>query len=164
VTGRRVAMIGAVLIAVGSVLPWATASNVFGASVSISGTEGDGIITLVLGILVAVGALVRQKEPGSRAWLSALFSLLALGISGYDYTQIVISSAFASNDYVDASAGIGIYLVIIGGFLGLLALSPNPHEPEVEQTKICPQCAETVKAAANVCRFCGHQFVEARAA
>lgn len=26
------------------------------------------------------------------------------------------------------------------------------------QTKVCPQCAEEVKAAARVCRFCSHQF------
>lgn len=27
-----------------------------------------------------------------------------------------------------------------------------------DDTKICPRCAETVKAAALVCRFCGHEF------
>ncbi|MFN3657397.1 MAG: zinc ribbon domain-containing protein [Pseudolabrys sp.] len=26
------------------------------------------------------------------------------------------------------------------------------------QTKICPQCAETIKAAAKICRYCGHQL------
>ena len=26
------------------------------------------------------------------------------------------------------------------------------------ESKICPQCAETVKAAALICRFCGHKF------
>jgi hypothetical protein len=26
------------------------------------------------------------------------------------------------------------------------------------QGKICPRCAETVKAAAQVCRYCGHDF------
>ncbi len=28
----------------------------------------------------------------------------------------------------------------------------------LEATKDCPDCAETVKAAATVCRFCGHRF------
>jgi hypothetical protein len=35
----------------------------------------------------------------------------------------------------------------------LARISPEPAE-----TKICPDCAESVKAAARVCRFCGHRF------
>ena len=27
------------------------------------------------------------------------------------------------------------------------------------EEKQCPQCAETVRGAARVCRFCGHEFV-----
>jgi hypothetical protein len=27
-----------------------------------------------------------------------------------------------------------------------------------QKTKTCPECAETVKAAARVCRFCDHRF------
>ena len=43
--------------------------------------------------------------------------------------------------------------------------SPQPApaerfvQPEAAaDTKACPECAETVKAAAKVCRFCGYRF------
>jgi DNA-binding CsgD family transcriptional regulator/DNA-directed RNA polymerase subunit RPC12/RpoP len=32
------------------------------------------------------------------------------------------------------------------------------HPVAANDSKVCPQCAETVKAAALVCRYCGHQF------
>ena len=31
---------------------------------------------------------------------------------------------------------------------------------EIAKSKICPQCAETVKAAAKICRFCRYEFGE----
>jgi hypothetical protein len=37
----------------------------------------------------------------------------------------------------------------------LAALLPRRLEP---LTKNCPECAETVKEAARVCRFCGYRF------
>jgi hypothetical protein len=33
-------------------------------------------------------------------------------------------------------------------------IEASDHEP----TKTCPQCAETVKAAAKICRFCRYEF------
>lgn len=35
------------------------------------------------------------------------------------------------------------------------AFSDEAYDP----TKTCPRCAEDVKSAATVCRFCGHEFV-----
>lgn len=32
--------------------------------------------------------------------------------------------------------------------------------PEPDPLKTCPRCAEDIKAAARVCRFCGHEFDE----
>jgi hypothetical protein len=36
--------------------------------------------------------------------------------------------------------------------------SAAQHPAPVSDSKVCPQCAETVKAAALVCHYCGHQF------
>lgn len=42
------------------------------------------------------------------------------------------------------------------------AAAPAPAatvaEPAVAPSKACPMCAEDVKAAAKICRFCGHKF------
>ena len=35
--------------------------------------------------------------------------------------------------------------------------------PAVEDQKTCPDCAESVKVLARVCRFCGHHFDESQA-
>lgn len=39
---------------------------------------------------------------------------------------------------------------------------PTTGNEASEQTKECPRCAETVKAKAQACRFCGYDFVEAK--
>jgi hypothetical protein len=56
-TGPIVALIGGALVLVGSFLPWATVASGFG-SASLSGTEGDGKITLVVGLLAALVAVI----------------------------------------------------------------------------------------------------------
>jgi hypothetical protein len=43
-------------------------------------------------------------------------------------------------------------------------VSPYRAGAPQPQIKTCPRCAETVKAAARVCRFCGHSFVDSNAA
>jgi hypothetical protein len=55
------------VIAAAAAMTWATASlGVF--SVSSTGTEGDGRITVVLGIVVAVAGLLAAVTPRPRPW------------------------------------------------------------------------------------------------
>jgi hypothetical protein len=62
-----------------------------------------------------------------------------------DAEELVV---FASASLANARAGVRPVST-------LAALFPRRLEP---LTKTCPDCAERVKQAARVCRFCGHRF------
>jgi len=68
-------------------------------------------------------------------------------------------------------SGLGWFLLslLISPLLALIAVLVIPNraaaeaerrkeEAELADTKPCPRCAERVKKAAAVCRFCGHEF------
>ncbi|MGD0714680.1 MAG: zinc ribbon domain-containing protein [Gaiellaceae bacterium] len=57
---------------------------------------------------------------------------------------------YCTSSLADARAGV----LRSSSFGGLFRLGAAPAN------KTCPDCAETVKAAARVCRFCGHRFDE----
>ena len=47
---------------------------------------------------------------------------------------------------------------VVGFFVYAFTLAPK--SANVQELKTCPDCAETIHAAAKVCRFCGHRFEE----
>lgn len=81
-----------------------------------------------------------------------------------------------SENYTPGKWGVGAFVlalllcVIVIGILVFIymvivppagTLTVTYEYKEVEQEIKCPQCAETIKAAAKVCRFCGFQLQNA---
>jgi hypothetical protein len=58
-------------------------------------------------------------------------------------------------------------LIFIVAIVHVLLIKPSEAHEErgalAAGGKKCPRCAEIVKEQASVCRFCGHEFPEARA-
>lgn len=113
---------GAVAAIVGSVGPWVNALFV-----SVSGTTGDGRITLVLA-LIALGAgwwALRGGSAGAGT-LGAIAGILIAVTAGYDLIQIYgTTGKILGEDVQVASPGWGIWLTLVAGVavgVGALAM------------------------------------------
>jgi hypothetical protein len=111
---------GGALVAVGSILPWVTAVGGFGISVSRSGIEGgDGLLTIVLGIGIALlGLTMARGEYLSRATVTLIASIVALAVVALDYLDITKRITDASSDGVYGSVGVGLWIVGVGAVIG----------------------------------------------
>jgi hypothetical protein len=70
-TGQALAISGSAAIIVGSLLPWVTARRIFG-QLSVNGVEGDGKLTLVLGVSLLLGVILRF---GTTRWRNVLIGV-----------------------------------------------------------------------------------------
>jgi hypothetical protein len=114
----------AVLAVVAAFLPWITAATIFG-DVSRSGVDGggDGIVTALLGVAVAIVTLTTRRHPNDRgAGLAIVIcALIIVAISAYDFFSVNDRINDIDRRFVDASVGIGLYLTIASGIAGVLA-------------------------------------------
>jgi hypothetical protein len=137
-----VVLIGAaVAIAVGSFLPWATATNGF-VSVSQTGVGGgDGWVSLILaGVLALCGWSTLWGSKG-RTWLTAFAaSLLLIGLALYEIGDITKRSIDNILDYgIPFQTGIGILLILAAGVVAALAgFGVRPKKAAVIPAAITP--------------------------
>lgn len=119
-------ILGGILIFIGSFLAWATI-NVFFVNLSVSGIDGDGVITVIAGgllLLLAVLAktVLKAKEQLIRKidYIYLILALVALGVAVYDASQL-----FSVDDFGMIKVGVGLYLVIAGAVLACIARVKN---------------------------------------
>lgn len=93
------------VLVIGSVGPWATAGVI-----SVAGTDGDGVITLILA-LAAGAALVRYATAGDRRALvgAAVCGAVSAAIGVYDFVEIQSQGG----ELLSLSPGWGLYLTVI---------------------------------------------------
>jgi len=127
---KIILLAGAALMVLGSLLPWATMTSVFG-NVEVTATEGDGAITLVIGILIGLGALLMKSKPGKRGGIaSSIFGVIAGIVAIIDMSNI---QKISGNPFADVQVGIGLYLVAIGALVTVVGGFVRwPDEPVVE--------------------------------
>ena len=131
-------------------------------SEQLGAVSAAGILT---GLLLWVGAGFVLPFPRFAAVVLALAGLLGLGIG-------------LSSDFRDQAIWgvVALVLAVMAWFGGrgkraddaaraqdranLAAVAQRAHEDAAEPMKVCPNCAERVKAAAAQCRYCGHRFDE----
>jgi hypothetical protein len=111
---RIAAFGGAAAIIVGSVSPWATVSTAFG-TLSINGTEGDGLITIAGGVVLLL-LIGMTKHVGS-----IIVSALTGAVLVYDLFNVNANVSGGGNEFVNASVGWGLWLATIGAVLAFLS-------------------------------------------
>lgn len=105
-------LFGAVVV-IGSVMPWATA---FGGALSKAGTDGDGAITLVLGLLIAAGGLAVGLARG-RIWIAIVAALLGALVGVTAGIDLSDAQSKIGDLHGVVSVGAGLWVTLFGGIL-----------------------------------------------
>jgi Protein of unknown function (DUF2510) len=117
---------GAAGLAIGALLPWVKAeAGIFSATKN--GIEGDGVLTLLLAIAIALVCWLARR-PRRAAVVAIVLAGLAAAIGIYDMVDITNKAndlASSTAIHVSATIGVGLWLtvlaavaVIIGAFIG----------------------------------------------
>jgi hypothetical protein len=126
VPGATMIGLGGLLIVLGSFLPWLTATAPFVGTITRKGMEGgDGIITLILGvvtILIGVSQLTATQMPALLQRSSIVTGVITGAVAIYDYVEVQrrIEDVKEQTELISASVGAGIWTLIVGAILAIV--------------------------------------------
>lgn len=160
--------IAAAVLAIVSVFLPALESDTF-ARIGKNTLIQNGLGWLIVGCAIGmIGAVYRVYSKRSTDWGVFVTGLIILGVAIYEGTGSrtkLEGVSFTGQPITDtASPAIGIYAAgaagILAIFAGLILAGHvfDSYRGAERRTKTCPDCAETVLAAARVCKHCGHEF------
>lgn len=113
-----VMLVGLAIVAIGSLLPWASASAAF-VRIEKGGMEGDGKITIILSGGALIWYLVKSKNLSGRPLLGMIIGLLCAIIAIIDINDV--QGLRDGKSGVLIQVGFGLWLCLIGGVLSFFA-------------------------------------------
>lgn len=127
---KTIFLLGAAGLIIGSLMPWAQVTTGLTGTLSISGMQGDGIITLIGGVLFLLLGLTKKPQPGK--FFSVIAGIIGIGLIFLMISKIVsMSGIAAANEYGFTSLGAGLWITAIGAVISTVGgFSKNPV-PEV---------------------------------
>ncbi|MGD9704214.1 MAG: hypothetical protein AB7Q42_20175 [Acidimicrobiia bacterium] len=126
---RHVTIGAGAAIIVGSWGTWMAVRSGFG-QIELSGLEtDDGKLTAGLGVLVVLAATLMKLSGKGRALVTGLAAAAAGAVAAYDYSDISNRVEEVNSEFIQASVGWGLWLVLIGAIVGVAAaISTWPRE------------------------------------
>lgn len=111
-----VTLAGGVMLVVGALLPWATITSGLG-SVSLAGTDGDGIFLLGLGAIIAAASLGYLNGNRTARAGASLLGIIAIWLMVNEVGHVARVVDEANSDYTRGSIGIGVWVCLLGALL-----------------------------------------------
>lgn len=115
-------------IMLGSIGPWASFM-----AFTKNGLEGDGMITLILGVLSAVAmfTLFSRGSAGGTVvrWVAPAASVISLGIAIYDIMDVSSHTAEFFGETIGVQIGWGLWLVVISSAILFLTSTTVAKKP-----------------------------------
>lgn len=150
--------VSALIFALGAFIPIASV-ELFGTKMSTAMTDSTDWILVVLTALLGIAAFWLSEDI-SVDICAATAGLIAYGkLNKFFDESMEQASQFITKEGGFYCLLIGAVLLIIFGIVSwFIKDTPKAKKKKKESTRKCPFCAETIKADALLCRFCGSKL------